>query len=117
MFIGQQFPWRLHWNRLSNCRKSAGHQALLGSRSQVRLSGNLPSRCNGVAISIISRAAGPFTVRVMKTNEELMIRPTHPPSHALLGKELFMKSTEEPITPKRTETTRISHDERTCEAR
>jgi hypothetical protein len=44
---------------------------------------------------IISRAAGPFTVRVMNTNEELMIRPTHPPSHALLGKELFMKSTEE----------------------
>jgi hypothetical protein len=54
MFIGQQFPWRLHWNRLSNCRKNAGHQALLGSRSQVRLSGNLPSRCNGIATSVHS---------------------------------------------------------------
>ena len=59
--------------------------------------------------AIISRAASPVTVRVMTTSEELMIAG-RPAISCAIKKELFMKSTKEPIVSKPTEATRISDD-------
>jgi hypothetical protein len=59
--------------------------------------------------AIISRAASPVTVRVMTTSEELMIAG-RPAISCAIKKELFMKSTKEPIVAKPTEATWISDD-------